>query len=224
MPYPFAHPAAVLPLLRFGVPSALVIGSLAPDLWYLVPLVQRADSHALAGLLWFCLPAGVALYLLFHLLLKEPLIALLSARLSTFACRGLPARSWGAVVLSLVVGIVTHFVWDEVTHSDAPRPGVNWVQHLNTLAGAAILAWWVWRKLRSVPAQPPRLSRWARAGAFAAFAAVGALWALGSADFSPAFDLAAVRQLLRNAGISALQGISLAVLVYCFVFRCKMPL
>ena len=224
MPYPFAHPAAVLPLVRFGVPSALVIGSVAPDLWYLVPFVQRADSHTLAGLFWFCLPAGVALYLLFHLVLKEPLIALLSTRLSTFACRGLPARSWGAVVLSLLAGILTHLLWDELTHSNTPRPGVNWAQHANTLAGAAVLAWWVWRKLRSVPAQPSRLSRSARVGAFAAFAGVGLLWALGSADISPAFDLVSVRHLLRNAGISALQGISLAVVVYCLVFRCKMPL
>src|SRR5688500_3231139 len=50
-------------------------------------------------------------YILFHLVLKEPLIALLSPRLSTFACRGFPARSWKAVVLSLLVGIVTHFLW-----------------------------------------------------------------------------------------------------------------
>ena len=224
MPYPFAHPAAVLPFGRYGVPSALVIGSVSPDLWYLVPFLGRSDTHALAGLVWFCLPVSFALYILFHFVLKEPLIALISPRLSTFACRGLPARSWGAVVVSLLVGIVTHFVWDALTHSNTPGPGVNWVQHANTVAGTAILAGWIWRKLRLIPALPPRLSVLARLGAFAAFAVAGVLWALVSADISPVFDLAGARLLLRNAGIAALQGFSLAVLVYCFVFRCKMHL
>lgn len=224
MPYPFAHPAAVLPFGRFGVPSALAIGSVSPDLWYLVPLFDRSETHSLAGLVWFCLPASFALYILFHLVLKEPLIGLISARLSTFACRGLPARSWGAVALSLLVGIVTHIVWDALTHSNTPGRGVNWVQHANTLAGTAILAGWIWRKLRLIPALPPRLSVLARLGAFAAFAVAGFLWALVSADISPVLDLAAVRHLLRNAGIAALQGFSLALLIYCFVFRCKMHL
>ena len=80
MPYPFAHPAAILPLAgpmgRFAAPSALAIGSVAPDLWYLVPGLARDDSHSLAGLFWFCLPAGALAYLAFHLLLKQPLLAL----------------------------------------------------------------------------------------------------------------------------------------------------
>ena len=60
--YPFAHPAAVLPLARpmgrFAVPSALAIGSVAPR-----PLVLRArssaarTSHSLAGAA-LVLPAG----------------------------------------------------------------------------------------------------------------------------------------------------------------------
>jgi hypothetical protein len=69
VPYPFAHPAAVLPLARFGVPSALVIGSVAPDLWYLLPFIDRAQTHSLSGVLAFCLPAGLLLYLLFHFVL-----------------------------------------------------------------------------------------------------------------------------------------------------------
>ena len=80
MPYPFAHPAAVLPMGRFGVPSALAIGSIAPDLWHFAPLVDRAHSHGADALLWFCLPVGVAAYLLFHLVLKAPLIALVARR------------------------------------------------------------------------------------------------------------------------------------------------
>jgi len=50
VPYPFAHPAAVLPLARpmgrFAAPSALAIGSVLPDLWYFVPLADRAEEPA----------------------------------------------------------------------------------------------------------------------------------------------------------------------------------
>lgn len=39
MPFTGSHPAAVLPLLRWGlIPSALVIGSMSPDLGYFLPL------------------------------------------------------------------------------------------------------------------------------------------------------------------------------------------
>ena len=38
MPFTGSHPAVVLPLLRIGMPaSALVIGSLTPDLPYYLP-------------------------------------------------------------------------------------------------------------------------------------------------------------------------------------------
>ena len=121
MPYPFAHPAAVLPLARplgrFAVPSALAIGSMAPDFWYFVPLLERDESHSLVGLAWFCLPAGLLAYALFHLLLKQPLIALLSPRLGCFTPAGLPQVPWRAVIVSLMVGALTHLVWDALTHS-----------------------------------------------------------------------------------------------------------
>ena len=46
MPFPLAHPAAVLPFRRYcsrwlNFP-ALVIGSLVPDLGYLFPPIQRS--------------------------------------------------------------------------------------------------------------------------------------------------------------------------------------
>ena len=104
MPYPIAHPAAVIPLVRpmgrFAVPSALVIGSVSPDLWYFVPALERADSHSPAGLFWFCLPVGFAVYFAFHLLLKEPLLAL-APRFAAFYRPGLPRAPLYAVALSL---------------------------------------------------------------------------------------------------------------------------
>jgi hypothetical protein len=222
VPYPFAHPAAVLPLVplmgRLAVPSALAIGSVTPDLWHLVPFAERADSHSAAALLWFCLPAGLLAYALFHLVLKQPLIALLSPRLGAFACPGLPKARWHAVIVSLLVGALTHLAWDAVTHTnDHHVHGPNWVQHANTALGSVILGWWSWRRVRRVPALPWQISAFHRGCVALAFGGVMVISALNAADSWPAFD----RQLIKSVGIGALQGLAAALLVYALAFRRK---
>src|SRR5262245_51138876 len=204
---------------RFASPSALAIGSVLPDLWYFAPFADRADTHSFAGLFWFCLPVGLAVYALFHLLLKQPLIALLTPRLAGFTRPGLPAVPWYAVPASLLVGALTHTTWDTLTHLD----GRQWLQHASTLAGSAILACWIWRKLRRapVPARAPRLSRPARALVLAGLLAAALLAALWSADGGIALERSALRYLLRTAGIGALEGLSVGLLVYCALFQRK---
>ena len=67
---------------RFAVLSALVVGSMTPDIAFLLPIgVSRAESHSLAGLLWCDLPLGWACYLVYHLLMKQPMIHLLLSSL-----------------------------------------------------------------------------------------------------------------------------------------------
>jgi hypothetical protein len=226
MPYPFAHPAAVIPLARplgrFAVPSALAIGSMAPDLWYFVPLLERHDGHSLAGLVWFCLPAGLIVYTLFHLILKQPLIALLSPRLGAFTPAGVPEAPLRAVMVSLLAGGLTHLAWDALTHSyaDGPLPH-NLLQHASTALGTMVLGWWSWRKLRLVPALPGPLSPPARACILLALMAAAALAAWLTAQ-APAADLLALRQFLRTGGFAAVQALSVALLVYCLVFQRKM--
>jgi hypothetical protein len=236
VPYPFAHPVAVLPLVRpmgrFAVPSALAIGSIVPDLWYFVPLVGRADSHSVTALLRFCLPAGLLAYALFHLVLKHPLIALLphavSRRLASFASPSLPAVPWHAVIVSLLVGAFTHIVWDALTRSnDHALHGHNWLQHASTALGSAVLAWWIWLKLRRAPlANPVSLSPLARAcalGALTAATLVPAWWASAGSPWT-SFDLAALRQLLRTAGIAGLEGLVAAATAYCLLWQLKVNL
>jgi len=181
MPFTFAHPAAALPLRRvlgrFGVLSALVIGSLAPDFAYFLPLnLPREESHSLLALVWFCLPAGLFAYVLFHILLKGPLLGLLPpaalCRLGDYTARfrSLPQVSWTAVVVSLLCGAITHLLWDAFTHENGPavvaipilhsylfsigtyRVHVyNILQHGSTLAGLALLSVWSWRWLIQAP-------------------------------------------------------------------------
>lgn len=172
MPYPFAHPAAVLPLIRpmgrFGVPAALVIGSMVPDAWYLVPGLIRADSHSASGLLWFCLPVGLLAYICYQL----------------FRGRPLSAAPWHAVVLSLLVGALTHLGWDGLAHSYAWN-GVHILQHASTVLGSAFVVWWCCRSL------------WLAATAAALLAGAAALLLLASPE------LAALRAALREAGVVA---------------------
>ncbi|HLS87172.1 MAG TPA: DUF4184 family protein [Burkholderiales bacterium] len=195
MPYAFAHPAAAVPLRhvlgRFAVPSALVIGSLVPDLWYVMPLLDRPHTHRASGLLWFCLPAGLIAYAAFHTLLKHPLAALLPqrihARLQPCLAAGQPQRlglglrRWAAIVASLVAGSATHLLWDALTHKGIVSrhlfPGLNAtfalgplepsllqiLQHGSTLAGTAFLVWWCGRWLRrTAPAPVPPTARLSR--------------------------------------------------------------
>ena len=65
MPFTPAHVAAVLPLVgkgrpKWAVPSALVIGSMVPDLLYFVPIrSDRTLSHSLTGIVTFDLALGL---------------------------------------------------------------------------------------------------------------------------------------------------------------------
>jgi len=179
MPFTLAHPAAAVPLRRvlgsYAVLSALVIGSLAPDLSYFLPLrIPRSESHSAAALFWFCLPMGLVAYLAFHVLLKGPLIALLPSYLRRRVLPvadlegRLPAAPFAGVVLSLLAGATTHILWDAFTHTGAPAvrrlgalagplfPGAshpefgeNALQLTSTVLGFLFLAFWSLHWLRS---------------------------------------------------------------------------
>lgn len=141
MPITFAHPAAVVPFTRFGLPlSALVVGSMVPDLPYFLHLSTGADyAHRMPGLVLFCLPAGMGGLWLFHRVLKEPLVHLLPPAHATRVARVvqpfpfLPASRFLVVALSVLLGSVTHVIWDSFTH----RTGWT-VQHMPLLSTALL--------------------------------------------------------------------------------------
>lgn len=173
MPFTFAHPAAVMPLCRRlpypGVMSALVIGSMAPDFVYWLPLpIYREMSHTVPALFLFCLPAGLSVFWLYHTLLKRPLVALLPraifVRLPPLQPIRWRLRHVVPVLLALLLGAITHLVWDAFTHYNTPvtrlLPGLETplltgsgyvlrvykvLQHGSTLAGFGVLALYGWR-------------------------------------------------------------------------------
>jgi Domain of unknown function (DUF4184) len=222
MPYPFAHPVAVLPLApalgRFAVPSALVIGSMVPDAWYLIPGLARADSHSASGLVFFCLPLGLVAYLVFQRLAREPLIALLphgiAARIPT------PSRPLAAgIVVSLLAGALTHIAWDVVAHSVAYR-GVNVLQHASTAFGTLILAWWCARWLRRAPIVAARRKAAPTAWRAALVVALGAAgwWTFVQAQGA---DAQSLRLSLRDAAADSARVLGAALLLYCAAWKLR---
>jgi hypothetical protein len=230
MPYPFAHPAAILPLAgaRHAVPSALALGSMIADTWYLVPSLARDDSHSLAGLFWFCLPAGLLAYLAFHLLLKQPLLALLpgtvASKLVAFASPGLPRAGWAAVLASLLAGAFTHFAWDALTHDRFVVHGFQVLQHASTLLGTAVLVAWLARWFRRAPARALpaglQLAPRTRRGTLGLLIVLSAGWALaGTESLVLPHSVDLWRDLLRTTGMAGVQALALSTIGYAMLWK-----
>jgi len=178
MPFTLAHPAAILPLRRWPQLdfAALVIGSLTPDFgYYLLLPDMRLETHSFRGSLETCLPAGLVLVLLFHLL-KQPLCETLPqphrGALLPLALRPASTKpaTLLAMALSVLLGIWTHLLWDAFTHRLSWGPqhlpllhaelftfaGKTWwlsdlLQWLSSVAGLAILLRAYRRWLRQQP-------------------------------------------------------------------------
>ena len=177
MPNPIAHPAASIPFTRLGlVFSALVIGSISPDFGYLVLHSSYFSSRLTPffmntawGLVVFDVPVGLVLLWLFHTVVKWPLLSLLPESLQHrlfkhahgFSFR--PLRHFALILLSLLVGSLTHVIWDSFTHQRGwtvehvalLRISINGVplytilQNLGTVLGIAVLLYWTikWRRI-----------------------------------------------------------------------------
>jgi hypothetical protein len=250
VPFTFSHPAAALPLRRllgrFGCLSALAIGSTAPDLGFIVPVgLSRAQTHSVAGLLLFCVPAGLLAYLAFHHLFKTPLLRLFSARLqeqlAVPAAR--PRAPWSAVLVSLLCGAVTHICWDAFTHPGTPVVNAigllrlplgsfasdqvqvfNVLQQASSIAGLLLLAhWWrSWqRRALRVAAPGPLLPERARQAAVAAIVSLPLLYALGLTVHARALpaDAADLRISFAIFIFSALPAGALSVCAWCLGYR-----
>jgi hypothetical protein len=177
MPWTFAHPAAILPLRRFCPAvldfSALVIGSMVPDLGYYVFHSRLAHSaHTFVGSVLVCLPIGLVLWATFHLMRKPFCFVLPQPHRCALAAFATTPSSWHPRALisagvSVLLGTWTHIVWDSFTHNtwvvkqlpllreSAFQVGIvefPWyvlLQHLSTVVGATILiaAYCSWLRL-----------------------------------------------------------------------------
>ena len=123
MPFTLAHPAAILPLKRYCPRllsfSALVIGSMTPDVGYCFWRYNLDSlSHRFVGSFIFCLPVGIVMMLMLQLL-RNPAVNLLPAR-QRQVFLPLCQKSLGSplvILISLLLGAWTHLLWDSFTHA-----------------------------------------------------------------------------------------------------------
>jgi hypothetical protein len=173
MPFTAAHPAIILPFAGIKkIPlSALVIGSLTPDFEYFIKMkLTGRYSHTLEGMFLMDLPIAFMLWLIFHQIIKKPLIKNLP---HYFKERLLPLRKFDFIahmkanllyiIIGFLIGIFSHIAWDSFTHakevfvlqwnwlsrpllSDYPNfPAFRMLQHLSTLIGSIIIVWYFHR-------------------------------------------------------------------------------
>lgn len=182
MPFTISHVVAVLPLTtprlaRWFPPSALVIGSMVPDVPLLAPyLGSYAWSHdLLIGPITYDLVVGLAVFALWTYALRRPLTDLAPPGLRTRLSpeRAVRGRVWLRAGLSIVIGAYTHVLWDSFTHANrwgvrqipalsqlwGPLPGFKWLQYACGIGGLIVLGWWLVRWWRRTPPHPVPPSR-----------------------------------------------------------------
>ncbi|MDQ8012314.1 MAG: DUF4184 family protein [Flavobacterium nitrogenifigens] len=128
MPFTFSHPVIIVPLRYlpkswFSI-TALVIGSLTPDFEYFLRMKVKSDySHTLYGIFWFDLPLALLLAFLFHNLTRNLLFqnlpSFIRSRILVFTDFNWNVyfkRNWLIVLISLLIGIFSHILWDAFTH------------------------------------------------------------------------------------------------------------
>jgi hypothetical protein len=194
--------AAALPFVRTPLlPSAIAIGTMAPDVPYFVPLgVPRHLSHSLLGVVTVDLAITLTLVALWYLALRAPLVDLLPAgirlripeRASWRRDRSAPAAVM-TLIVSAVVGILTHLAWDSFTHDGwltdlwpalttqlGAFPVYKWLQHASTIGGLMALAIWIAAWVRRTSVIPARRSVASTSSRVAAWlAAVGVFGGAG---------------------------------------------
>jgi hypothetical protein len=137
VPFTASHPALIVPLLRTGLPSsALVIGSMVPDLPLYLPFgpvdlpgglaIGMASTHTPAALPSTDLAMGLVLWVAWHGLLAPAALAgapaTVRSRIAPSATTGLAARlrprELAGVSAALLAASASHLIWDAFTHPD----------------------------------------------------------------------------------------------------------
>ncbi|MFV0538344.1 MAG: DUF4184 family protein [Dysgonomonas sp.] len=175
MPFTFSHPSIVLPLMyfpkRWVSSTGLIVGSMIPDFEYFIRMKPHSDySHTLGGIFWFSLPLALVVSFIFHLIVRNTLYDNLPAFFKSrfvifkqFDWISYFKKNWITVIISILIGIITHLFWDSFTHNGAyfvqripflertfslfnvEVPVFKFLQHGSTLLGAIIIFYVVWK-------------------------------------------------------------------------------
>jgi hypothetical protein len=216
---------------------------MSPDFGYLMPASNTYFMNTVPGLFLFDVPVGFALLWLFHTFVKWPGLSAapdgLQRRLIPPA-QGFsfgPATRFGLILVSLLVGSVTHVVWDSFTHEWGwmvehfallgvllgGTPLYAILQTLGTLLGICLLVYWVFRWLPTAPQSDPLPARFpgkVRA-LFLAVTAVSLAAVEGTAiffHFGPGAQLVHVHGLTHGMTLAGVLIVSFYAGVYCLAW------
>lgn len=236
MPFTVSHVAVVLPLMRTPLPaSALVIGSMVPDLPVHLAGRPTLQSHSVSGILGQNLVLGLTLWVLWHGLLAAPALAGAPAAVRA-RCTHLPVglgprvrnvRGFALVVAALLTGSALHVALDSFTHVDrwgthlvpalnnqwAGHAGYDWLQYGGSVILLAVLVALLGRAcLPPGSALVAGLDRGARIAWAALLAAgvTGALLGLDAAAGSGDLRTTAYFVVTRACGLLLAAGLVLA--------------
>jgi hypothetical protein len=221
---------------------------MAPDFNYYIPYMpEKSFTHSIPGIFLFCVPIGVAVLILFHKVLKMPFLSLLPenhrqrlANLSngfTF----LPLRQFFLILLSIFLGVITHFLWDSFTHiygcgvmafpffqqplfylGSRSIALYTALQHLSTVIGLGIIGVCYWKWYQKATIIPESQNYFVPNGVRIAILFIMLLTAILTASFSAVISIPEVQSLhqirlfasqIAIIGISTLVG---EILVYSF--------
>lgn len=184
MPFTPSHVAAAFPFRRSRlVWSALIVGSMAPDFEYFLRLAPEGrHGHSLPGVFLLTLPLAIATLWLFHKFVKVPLVELMPEALErrlipyTGEFRFGGVKRFALIVTSILVGVLTHLVWDSFTHPNGQAvlhwpalrqrvhlpilgdaPVYKALQYASTIFGLAFLLVWLmaWYRSADIGSLPP---------------------------------------------------------------------
>ncbi len=162
-----AHPAAVLPLRRLGLPmSALVTGSMVPDIPVFLEWHRAYQlTHSLLGILVIDVGLAVCVLLVWFPFARDAVVDMAPGQVrSRLAERArLTGRQWLLVAPAASLGAATHLLWDSFTHPGRWGPdhiewlrtehagleGLRWSQYVSGVIGLAIVIWVSTTYLRS---------------------------------------------------------------------------
>src|SRR5690554_3240837 len=167
MPFTFAHPMFAAPLKvlkpKYISLTGLILGSMAPDFEYFIALEPyQSIGHSTAGLWLYAIPLSILLAVVFHYIIKIPLIDNLPTAFGIDRkARGLNRdwkmnriRSWIIFIICVIIGFYSHVLLDAFTHKSGwfvtqysylqvnliGYPVYKWLQHGLSIVGLLLEA------------------------------------------------------------------------------------
>jgi hypothetical protein len=237
-----AHAAAAWPLhaaARRLPLAALVIGTFAPDLEYLLRLRPVGKfGHTPMGLVLFCVPLTLLLFWGWRALVRPALTPLIPHGLHEALAGPEPGRRTDVIPLAIVaalLGAVSHVLWDGFTHRtgwavalipflsrSSAHFQLQWftvAQYASSVVGVLVILLWIALTLRRFPPEarafaPGQRTRLARAALFVAAVTL----TVAAANASAATN--SVRRMGR-AAVGAEVGFALGLVVYALYARSR---